>query len=252
MIISIVTITYNSANTLEETMTSVLEQDHQDVEYIIVDGLSTDNTLDIVSLHREKVSTLVSEKDDGLYFALNKGIALATGDVVGILHSDDTYSHKEVLSKVAKEFVDDPELEGLYADLVFVDRNDPSKKIRTWKAGEYREGHFLKGWMPPHPTFFVRRTVYEKYGTFNTSFDLSADYELMLRLIHKHKIKIKYLPDTIVNMKMGGVSNTSVMGKIKANIEDKRAWKVNGLKPGLFTTLRKPLSKVGQYLKSGD
>ena len=250
MKISIVTITFNSVKTVESTIRSVIEQDHSDIEYVIVDGGSTDGTLDIIKKYESKIDQFISEKDDGLYFALNKGIDMCTGDVIGILHSDDTYSNNKVLSKVANSFEMDKDLEGLYADLVFVDRDQPTRIVRTWKAGEYNDGKFLKGWMPPHPTFFVKGEIYKKFGGFNTDFELSADYELMLRLIHKNKIKVKYLPETIVEMKMGGVSNTSVYGKVKANIEDQKAWKVNGLKPGLLTTIWKPLSKVSQYFKS--
>src|SRR6185369_3929279 len=147
------------------------------------------------------------------------------------------------------KFNSDLELQAVYADLVFVSRNDLNKVMRTWKSGEYREGSFLKGWMPPHPTFFVKCDCYEKYGFFNTRLKLSADYELMLRFIHINKIKIAYLEETIVKMRMGGVSNVSFFVKLKANIEDKLAWKLNGIKPRALTMLKKPISKLGQYLK---
>ena len=141
-----------------------------------------------------------------------------------------------MISKVAKKFAEDPSVEGVYADLVFVSRNDTNKAMRVWESGTYEEGAFLKGWMPPHPTFFVRKEVYEKFGGFNTELKLSADYELMLRLIHKNNIKLAYLNETIVKMRMGGVSNVSFFVKLKANLEDKLAWKLNGLKPN-FTTI---------------
>jgi glycosyltransferase involved in cell wall biosynthesis len=247
--ISIITITYNSEKTVEDTILSVLEQDFPDIEYIIVDGNSTDNTINIINRYTTRIDKFISEKDKGLYDALNKGIQLATGDVIGMLHSDDLYSNKSVISKVAQTFAVNPETEAIYADLVFVDRNDTSKVLRTWQAGAYKNDAFKNGWMPPHPTFFVKRTTYEKHGTFNTGLKLSADYELMLRLIHKNNIKISYLPETIVMMRMGGISNTSFLVKLKANIEDKMAWRVNDLKPGIFTTFIKPLQKIKQYFK---
>lgn len=249
MKISIVTITYNSAATVEDTLKSVTSQDYPDIEYLVIDGRSKDNTLDIVKKYKDKITRIVSERDGGLYFGLNKGLQLATGDVVGALHSDDMYVDEKVISKIVTKFKEDPTVEGVYADLVFVGRDDLNKPLRFWKAGEYSEGAFEKGWMPPHPTFFVKKEVYEKYGYLNTELKLSADYELMLRLVHKHKIKIVYLPETIVKMRMGGVSNVSFFVKLKANIEDKLAWKMNKLKPGLFTTLLKPLRKIGQYFK---
>lgn len=251
MKISIITITYNSQQTVEDTIKSVISQDYPDIEYIIIDGKSKDGTLRIVNKYKDKISQIISEKDHGLYDALNKGITQATGDVVGLLHSDDLYSDEKVISKVAAKFKADAELDGVYADLVFVNRNDLGKVMRTWKSGEYREGAFLKGWMPPHPTFFVKRNCYEKHGYFNIKLKLSADYELMLRFIHKNNIKIAYLPETIVKMRMGGVSNVSFFVKLKANIEDKLAWRLNDIKPGSLTMFKKPLSKLGQYLKWG-
>ena len=249
MKVSIITITYNSAQTVEETIKTVVMQDYPEIEYLIIDGKSKDRTLEIVKKYDTKISKVISEKDNGLYDALNKGIAHATGDVIGMLHSDDLYSNEKVISKVMQMFDNDETLEGVYADLVFVSRKDINKPMRVWQSGEYVAGSFLKGWMPPHPTFFVRKEVYEKYGGFNTSLKLSADYELMLRFIHKHEIKIAYLKESIVKMRMGGVSNVSIFVKLKANLEDKLAWRLNGMKPGFATTLLKPLKKIGQYFK---
>jgi glycosyltransferase involved in cell wall biosynthesis len=247
--ISIITITYNSQQTVEDTIKSVISQDYPDIEYIIIDGKSKDGTLRIADKYKDKISKIISEKDQGLYDALNKGIQHATGDVVGFLHSDDLYVDEKVISKIAATFKSDSELQGVYADLVFVNRNDLNKVMRTWKSGSYHEDAFLKGWMPPHPTFFVKRDCYEKFGYFNIKLKLSADYELMLRFIHKNKIKIAYLPETIVKMRMGGVSNVSFFVKLKANFEDKSAWRLNGIKPGTLTMFKKPLLKLGQYLK---
>lgn len=250
MKISVITITYNSATTVEDTIRSVVAQDYPELEYLIIDGKSKDNTLEIVNRYSDKISKIVSEKDKGLYDALNKGIKHATGDIIGMLHSDDLYAHEQVISHIAAVFKKDPSIEAVYADLVFVNRNDTNKVMRVWNAGQYEDGAFLRGWMPPHPTFFIRKECYEKFGGFNTEdLKLSADYELMLRMIHKNKVKVAYLPEVIVKMRMGGISNVSFFVKLKANMEDKMAWKLNGLKPGLLTTLLKPLRKVKQYFQ---
>ncbi|HOS47862.1 MAG TPA: glycosyltransferase family 2 protein [Bacteroidia bacterium] len=249
MKVSIITITYNSSATVEDTLRTVVSQDYPDLEYIIIDGKSKDKTLEIVEKYKHGIAKVVSEKDKGLYDALNKGIKQATGDIIGMLHSDDLYANDQVISKVVKKFEEDPTIEGVYADLVFVNRNDVNKVMRTWNSGEYEEDAFVRGWMPPHPTFFVKKECYEKFGGFNTELKLSADYELMLRLIHKNKIKLAYLNEVIVKMRMGGVSNVSFFVKLKANIEDKMAWKLNGMKPGVLTMLMKPLRKIGQYFK---
>ena len=249
MKISIITITYNSAETLEDTIKSVQSQDYPDIEHIIIDGKSTDNTLDIVSRYKTGISKIISEADEGLYDALNKGIKNASGEIVGILHSDDLFAYDSVLSEIAALFKKDNSIEAIYGDLNFVDRFDTNKVVRKWKSHKYNEGDFKKGWMPPHPTFYVKKNVYENFGIFNTDFKLSADYELMLRFIHKHKIKVDYLPKVIIKMRMGGVSNTNISNKLKANKEDRNAWKVNGLNMPWYTTFRKPLSKVAQYFQ---
>lgn len=249
MKISVITITYNSQFTVEDTIKSVLSQDYPEVEYIIVDGLSKDNTMEVINRYRNRISKIVSEKDKGLYDALNKGIGMATGEVVGMLHSDDIYADEHVLSRIAEEFKKDRQTQAVYGDLVFVNRADTNKVMRTWIAGEYSEDAFLQGWMPPHPTFYIKKECYDKYGVFNTSLKLSADYELMLRMIHKNKVNVRYIPQTLIKMRMGGVSNVSFFVKLKANLEDKLAWKLNDIEPGKFTLLKKPLHKLKQYFK---
>lgn len=247
MKVSIITVSYNSAETIEDTIQSVLSQEYTDVEYIIVDGKSTDHTAEIVSKYQNKISKFVSEKDKGIYDALNKGIALATGDIVGLLHADDLYANTNVISDVVKQFTSS-NAAAIYADLNYVDRYNTTKVIRKWRSGNYKDGMFLKGWMPPHPTFFVKKTCYDSFGMFNLKLRSSADYELMLRFIHVNKIKISYLQKMIVNMRAGGQSNVSLLNRLKGNKEDHLAWELNGLKPGMFTLIRKPLSKLLQYL----
>jgi glycosyltransferase involved in cell wall biosynthesis len=247
MKISLITITYNSAATVEKTVQSVLEQDYPDIEYIIVDGLSTDDTLQKLAPYQKNIHRILSEKDLGLYDALNKGIGLATGEIIGFIHSDDFYAHPAVISRVIKAF-ENPSVQAVYGDLQYVDKEDTSHIIRHWVSGEYRDGLFLKGWMPPHPTFFVRAECYQRYGIFNLQLTSSADYELMLRLIHKHKIKLRYIPEVLVKMRAGGKSNFSLANRLKANREDRQAWKLNGLEPHWYTSLLKPLIKIKQFL----
>jgi glycosyltransferase involved in cell wall biosynthesis len=246
MKVSVITVTFNSAETVEDTIKSVVNQDYKDIEYIIIDGLSKDNTLEIVNKYQASIAKVISEKDHGIYDAISKGIKNATGDIVVALNSDDMYAANDVISKVVELFKSS-HADAVYGDLNYVDRFITSKVIRKWKSGTYKKGHFLKGWMPPHPTFFVRNYCYQKYGSFNLSLKSAADYELMLRFIHKHEIKVAYLPKLIVNMRAGGQSNVSFKNRFKANREDRKAWEINGLKPGFLTLLRKPLSKIKQY-----
>lgn len=246
MKVSIITICYNSQETLEDTIKSVLAQDYTDIEYIIIDGASKDNTPKIIEKYKNSISHVTSEPDKGIYDAMNKGVKKASGDLVGILNSDDFYANSSVISNIV-DAINKNNSDSIYADLVYVDRLNPKKIIRTWKSGEYKHNLFLKGWMPPHPTFFVKKWVYEKYGKYNTSLKSAADYEFMLRVMHRHSISTSYLPETITKMRTGGESNVSLNNRLRANREDRKAWKLNGLKPNLFTLIRKPLSKIKQF-----
>lgn len=247
MKISIITVSYNAESTIQETIESVLSQKGVEVEYIIIDGGSTDKTVSIMEGFLDRIQHFVSEEDKGIYDGMNKGVALATGDVVGILNADDVYADEDVLQTVLEAFKDD--IECVYADLVYVAENDLNKITRTWISQDYVEGAFKKGWMPPHPTFFVKREVYEKFGAYTLELKSAADYEFMLRVIHKNKIKLAYLNKIIVKMRVGGESNASLKNRIRANKEDRKAWAMNGLKPGNLTLIRKPLSKVSQFFK---
>lgn len=247
MKISIITVCYNSASTIEETIKSVLTQTHPKVEYIIIDGASSDNTLDIIRKYEDSL-IYVSEPDNGLYDAMNKGLKKATGDIIGILNADDMYQDENVLATVSQSI---GKADALYADLVYVEAKNTRKIVRHWKSGKYKPGAFVKGWMPPHPTFFVKREIYTKYGGFNTNLQTSADYEIMLRFIHRHGISLSYLPQVITRMRTGGQSNASLRSRLKANREDKLAWYLNGLKPAWFTLYAKPLRKLNQFMKRG-
>ena len=246
MKVSIITITYNSENTLRTCIESVLNQTYKNIEHIIVDGKSTDGTLNIVNEYREGIANIISEPDDGIYDAMNKGIKLATGDIVGILNSDDFYIDSYVIEKIVNSFIK-YKVDSLYGDLLYVDPVDTNKVIRYWKSSVFIPGSFKRGWHPPHPTFFVKKLVYDKYGGFDLNFEVSADFELMLRFLEKYKISTYYLNEPLVKMRMGGVSNNSVFNVIKGNINCYKAFKKNGLDVSILYLFYRLLPKVKQF-----
>lgn len=245
MKISVITATYNSAATVRDTLTCIAGQDYPLIEHIIVDGVSKDNTLSIVNEFTH-VAKVICEKDNGIYDAMNKGVQLASGDVIGILNSDDFYTGPGVLTKVAKAFEDNA-VQVVYGDLQYVKQDNTNMVTRTWKSGAFQKKYLYYGWMPPHPTFFVRRNMYEKAGLFNTSLRSAADYELMLRMLLKYDACAQYIPEVLVKMRSGGMSNASLKNRFRANKEDALAWKLNDLKPYFFTTWLKPLRKILQF-----
>jgi len=246
MKLSIITATYNSSQTVADTLASVQRQSYPNIEHIVIDGASKDNTLDIVAQFPH-VAILVSERDNGIYDAMNKGIGLTNGDVVGILNSDDIYNNEKVINKVMAAF-EDPSIDAVYGDLQYVSQYDLNKITRTWRAGNYTRKKFYFGWMPPHPSFFVRKAVYEKIGAFNCALRSSADYEFMLRTLLKHNYKAYYIPEVLVKMRNGGMSNASLKHRLRANREDQEAWKLNGLRPYFFTVPFKPIRKIFQFI----
>ena len=207
MKISIITVCFNSEQTINDTLKSVHEQSNVDVEHILVDGASKDATLDIIQRYAS-VSKLISEPDKGIYDAMNKGIKAATGDIVGTLNADDFYADSDVLQQVEKVFQDDS-IDACYADLVYVKEDDTQHTARYWQSEDYYDGLFKTGWMPAHPTFFVRRSVYEKHGLFDLNYKIAADFELLFRFIEKNGIKTKYIPTILVKMRLGGTTNKS-------------------------------------------
>lgn len=255
MNISIITATYNASSTIANCLESVHAQTVP-AEHLIIDGASTDNTFDIVQEICPH-ARILSEPDKGIYDAMNKGIGLATGDVIGILNADDFYASPDVLARVAEAFTD-PEVESCYGDLLYVTEktgvekggwsgDDNFKIVRYWRSGNYTPEKFYWGWMVPHPTFFVRRSVYERFGRFNLELGSAADYEIMVRFLVKHRIKTAYIPEVLVKMRTGGVSNACLANRLAANRMDKKAWEINGLRPYPWTIWMKPLRKVGQW-----
>jgi len=246
MKVSVITVCLNSESTIDHCVNSVLSQDYNNIEYLVIDGGSTDKTIPLLEKYRNKIQYLVSETDKGHYHAINKGLKLASGEIIAILNSDDFYTNNQVISRVA-ELLMDSNVDALYGDLHYVDKEDKDKIIRNWKSGKYTPGLFLKGWMPPHPAFFVKSSIYKKFGGFREDLSLSADYELMLRFIHLNRISLCYLPEVLVKMRVGGKGNASILQRIKANFQDRKAWSLNNLKPGILTMIRKPLRKIMQF-----
>lgn len=246
MRVSIITVCYNSEKTISDCIKSVALQSYSNIEHIIVDGKSTDKTLEIINSLGSKITHLISEEDKGIYDAINKGIILAQGDVIGILNSDDFYATKDVIKDVVTRFLTE-KTDSIYGDIVYVSNKNINHIRRYWRAGSYKDEKFFYGWMPPHPTFFVRKKIYDTYGLYNTNFKIAADYEFMLRMLHKHKITTTYIPKVLVKMRMGGISNVHFKNRILANQEDRKAWQINGLKPRFYTRFLKPLSKIFQY-----
>ncbi len=244
MKISIITVCLNSAETIRDTIECILCQNYPNVEYIICDGGSIDDTLSIIDSVNANIKVLPGP-DDGIYDAMNKGISAATGEVIGILNSDDLYANENVLGNVMEAFLN-PTVNLLYGDLHYVHRNQVNKVYRVWKSGKLKPIKFKFGWSIPHPTFFVRKSIYERYGLYNPSFKLAGDYELILRYLYKHRLNAYYLPEVLVNMKTMGVGGSSMSNRLLAHQEDRIAWEVNDLRPSFWTIPMKPLRKIPQ------
>jgi glycosyltransferase involved in cell wall biosynthesis len=242
--ISIITVAYNSEKTIRDTLLSVSQQTHANIEHIVIDGGSKDATLAIIKEfpHIQKV---VSEPDSGVYDAMNKGLRLATGDVIGFLNSDDIYADNRALERIAQVF-ELKNTDSLYSDLEFFEGN-ADNVVRIWNAGLIKRRRFLYGWMPPHPTFFVKKEVYQRFGVFDLAFKQSADYELMLRFLYLHGISSHYLQGISLKMRVGGLSNASFKNRWAANREDRFAWRKNALQPYFFTVFFKPIAKLEQF-----
>jgi len=257
MRISIITVSYNSSKTIKDTFDSMLRQTFNNIEYIVVDGNSKDKTIEFIKEYEEKFKVRniefkwISEKDNGLYDAMNKGIEMATGEYIGILNSDDFYYDNYVIEKVVKTLKNN-QSDSLYANLYYVDENNTDKIVRNWKSEKFNEKLFKNGWHPAHPTFFVKKEIYNKYGLFDLNYKIAADYEIMLRFLEKNKISTQFLDEYLIKMRLGGESNQSIKNIIRANKECYIAWIENGLKVSKLFIIKKLFSKVLQFKIKGD
>ena len=250
MKVSIITVTFNSVSVINDCLNSISSQEYNNIQHIVIDGASTDGTLSILESKHSQISTLVSKPDNGIYDAMNKGIQIATGDIIGFLNSDDFYANNKVISKVVREFERDSLLDACYSDLIYVDQLKISKIVRYVKSSEFNIGLFSKGWCPPHPTFFVRRSVYERLGIFDLNYHIASDVDLMMRFLEKHKIKSKYIPEVWVKMRMGGTTNKNLKNIWLQNKEIIHSFNKNNLSVNLLKFLVfKIISRILQFFK---
>lgn len=243
--ISVVTAVFNSIHTVEQSINSVLSQTHPAVESIVIDGGSIDGSLSLLNLYRDRLGVIISEPDKGIYDALNKGINHSSGDVIGFLHSDDVFQNNDVLAKVASVF-EDPNIDAVYGNLVYVRYDDVNSVIRYWNAGNFDPKLLESGWMPPHPTFYVRRSIYESLGGFNLRYSISSDYDSVLKILRGRGVNVEYIPEVLVRMRIGGISNRSLRTLLKKSLEDFEVIKNNKL-GGFNVLLRKNLRKISQF-----
>jgi len=245
--ISIITVCYNAEKTIEETILSVLEQNMDNFEYIIIDGQSTDNTMSIIKKYSKNIDLIVSEKDNGIYDAINKGIKKSNGDIIGILNADDIFYSKNVLSDILYKFIINPKLDSIIADVKFV--NSKGQLHRTYSAINWTPKKLQWGMMPPHPTFYCKRELFDKFGYYRNDFKIAADYELLIRFYFVNKISFEYIPATLVQMRLGGISTANFFSNIKINKEVLYACRLNNLNSNLFKIYTKYLFKIFEYLQ---
>ncbi|WP_106745695.1 glycosyltransferase family 2 protein [Yoonia maritima] len=245
MKISVVTAVMNGADTLPRAIQSLRQQCYSDIEHIVQDGGSTDGSLEFLRCHGHPNMAVVSAKDAGIYDAINTGISRATGDVIGLLHADDQLASSDTIAQVARA-MRDPEIDGVYGDLQYIGQGDPAPIVRHWKAGPYSRGRLKWGWMPPHPTLYLRREVFERLGAYDASFRISGDYDAMLRYLVRGNVRFAYIPQVMVRMQVGGASNRSVSQMMRKSREDYRAIRRHRV-GGVGTLIAKNLSKLPQF-----
>jgi glycosyltransferase involved in cell wall biosynthesis len=245
--VSIITVSFYSSRTISDTIQSVLSQSYPNIEYIIIDGSSADGTTDIIKSFGKKISKYISEPDNGIYDAINKGIRLASGDIVGILNSDDFFYNKDVIQRVVNAFQEDNNLEAIFGDVVFVDPVRTSKIARYYSSEKFNPNKFKFGYMPAHPSFYVRRDLFEKFGYYKTDYKIAADFELLLRFLLINQIRYKYLQMPLVTMRRGGASNRSLLSNITLNREILRACNENGIKTNYLKIYSKYFTKIFEF-----
>ena len=250
MKVTLITVTLNSEKYLEESILSVIGQDYKNIEHIIIDGKSTDGTLAIIEKYKDHIAQSVSEKDYSMYDAINKGMRMATGDIIGTLNSDDVLASTDVISKIVASF-ELKDVDAVYGDLLYVDQDDTSKVLRKWKGGEFNKNKFCYGWMPAHPTFYFRRKLLDTCGYYETHFFSAADYEFMTRYLYYYKVSAAYIPKLIVKMRNGGMSNGNVFRRLRANRRDYLAMKKNRVPMPFVVSFLKPMIKLHQYTNMG-
>ena len=247
MKISLITVVYNRVATIELTIRSVLEQSYTDVEYIVVDGASTDGTLDVIRKYENSISKIISEKDKGVYDAINKGLSIATGTVVGILHADDRFAHKEVLSQIANAFINNPGTDCIFGDVGFVKSNQPDKIIRNFSSSIFKLNRFKLGIMPAHPTFYCYKKYFDQYGGYRTDLEISADFDLLLRFLYKQRLRYYYLPQILVLMNLGGKSTSGLNSTFKINMENRKVLREHGIKSSFLHLYSRYLIKIKEF-----
>jgi glycosyltransferase len=249
MKVSLITVTYNSAAYLQDCIDSVVRQRYQDIEHIVIDGGSTDGTLKIIKKYDNHIAKWVSEKDNGMYDAINKGIAMATGDIVGILNSDDMLASGDVIQAIVDSF-NDHQLDAVYGDLVYVNKINTNKVVRLWQGLPYKRYRFRYGWMPAHPTFYLRREIIDQFGGYESHYFTAADYEFMARYLYRYRISAMYLNKLIVKMRVGGQSNVTLKSRLRGNRRDYLAMKKNRIPFPFMASVLKPIIKLRQYYYS--
>jgi len=249
MKVSLITVTYNSAAYLQDCIDSVVKQGYLDIEHIVVDGGSTDGTLAIIKKYDNHIAKWISEKDNGMYDAINKGIAMATGDIVGILNSDDMLASNDVVRAIVDSF-NDHQLDAVYGDLVYVSKSNTNKVVRLWQGLPYKRYRFRYGWMPAHPTFYLRREIIDQFGGYESHYFTAADYEFMARYLYRYRISAMYLNKLIVKMRVGGQSNITFKSRLRGNRRDFLAMKKNKIPLPFLASFLKPIIKLRQYYYS--
>ena len=246
LIVSIVTIVYNNSTYVEDAIQSVLSQSYPFIEYIVIDGGSTDGTVEIIKKYRERISIFLSEKDKGVYDALNKGVRIASGNVIGFLHSDDVFADKNVVKKIA-ESLSNSNVDGVYSDLDYVQKNNINSIVRHWKSSTFSLNKLNSGWMPPHPTLYLHRSLYEQIGLFDLRYPITADYDFILRLFSAPNINFKYIPEVFVKMRVGGQSNNSIPNIIRKFRQNRDILNSHGFN-GNITTILKFMRQLESFI----